>query len=569
MTSRSVVCRLLGGRREKTEGHSDEPYRPGRQDAACVLGTVCRPSLCRRREDRRSRGGLSKHEFTNPDGLCAAVGAKHQTPTLGAQELRELGGRDIFRARFGLAEVDTTAPPPTRFHAYTETGDAEFFANKYAETLRYDHLRERWLLVDRETGIWVQDPIEHVLNLATDSIRNRQAIAATVVNQNERKEALSWTTKGESRSRLLNTLALAASKWPLADDGKEWDQDPLLLGCRNGVIDLRLGQVRRAYPEEKISMRVRVAYVPDAECPKWLGALAGIFASSDQPETDRVIAFMQRGLGYSLTGDCSEECCFFTWGEGSNGKGTIMNTIGWLLADYVDDMPYSTLEKTVRGGGVPNDVAKIAGKRFITCSEVNEFTINESRLKALTGRDPITARFLHKEFFTFLPVGKIWIATNNKPKIVGQDEGIWRRIHLIPFTNTFLDASNNKRLKDELREELEGILAWLVRGAMAWLNEGLNPPATVQVATQLYRRESDALNPFIESRLTVKDAKKTKATVLWSEYQKYCTDLHVEETARMSDKHFYRAMKRRFDTKEEHKALFFLGVVLGTRDTGY
>ena len=176
-----------------------------------------------------------------------------------------------------------------------------------------------------------------------------------------------------------------------------------------------------------------------------------------------MIAFMQRALGYSITGDCREECCFFTWGDGGNGKGTVMNTLGWLFGDYTDDMPYSTLERSERGSGIPNDVAKLAGKRFITCAEVNEFNLNEARLKALTGRDPMTARFLHHEFFTFIPVCKIWIATNNKPKIVGQDDGIWRRIHLIPFTQKF-EGRENKQLKDQLREELPGILNWIIAG---------------------------------------------------------------------------------------------------------
>jgi putative DNA primase/helicase len=392
-------------------------------------------------------------------------------------QIDALGGINKLRAEWGLAPLPDSAlrPGPVDF-PYTEVGDAEFFADQHRNDLRYDHLRERWVQIDQVTGIWVPDDINHVMNLATQAIRARQVIATTLEFPAQRKEAQQWTSKGESRSRLTNTVALAGAQTVLADRGHDWDHDPMLLGCQNGVVDLRTGQLRKAEPLERISMRVRVAYDADARCDLWLRTLAGIFRCDDPDETQRMVEFFQRALGYSLTGDCREECCFFAWGGGSNGKGTTMNTVGWLLADYYDDLPYSALEKSVRGGGIPNDVAKLAGRRFITCSEVNEFTLNESRLKALTGRDPMTARFLHKEFFTFLPVGKIWLSTNNKPKIVGTDEGIWRRIHLIPFTNTFEGANNDKRLKDALRQELPGILAWLVRGCLAWQEQGLNPP---------------------------------------------------------------------------------------------
>lgn len=489
---------------------------------------------------------LATQGVTDPDIWRARVEARKITPLLGAIELRHLGGRDQFRTIFGLTPAPVVVAPSVQSdYPHTEMGDAECFAHLNADDLRFDHRQGRWLISDETTGLWIPDAMERVIALARDASRYRQAKALTIDDIHERKTALLWAAKGESRSRLSNTLALAQALPPLADDGEHWDDDPWLLGCLNGVVDLRTGLLRRATPEERITLRCRVEYDPAATCPLWLSTLQGVFAHEDQEESQRVIDFVQRALGYSITGDCSEECCFFAWGDGANGKGTIMNTVGWLLHYYTDDMPYSTLERSIHGGGIPNDVAKIAGKRFITCAEINEFTLNESRLKALTGRDPMTARFLNQEFFTFIPVGKIWIATNNKPRVTGQDDGIWRRIHLIPFTNTFVGPNKNGKLKDQLKErELPGILTWLVRGAMLWMERGLDPPDTVKVATESYRQESDPLTQFLEACCVIQEGVKAQAAGIWSEYQRYTTG--HDDLMRLTDKAFHKAMSRRF-----------------------
>ena len=449
-------------------------------------------------------------------------------------------------------------------HPLTEAGDAECFADLYQDHVRYDHRRGRWLASDEASGIWVQDPVERLTQMAIGIARERQRQANTIENADKKKAAWTWAFKGEGRGRINNTLALARSVPPIADPGEHWDEDPFLLGVQNGVVDLSTGTFRKAVAADRVTMRVRVAHDPAATCPLWLETLAGIFAPQDLftiKDSHSMIAFMQRALGYSITGDCREECCFFTWGEGGNGKGTVMNTLGWLFGDYTDDMPYSTLERSERGSGIPNDVAKLVGKRFITCSEVNEFNLNEARLKALTGRDPMTARFLNHEFFTFMPVCKIWIATNNKPKIVGQDDGIWRRIHLIPFTQKF-QGRENKQLKDQLRAELPGILNWIVEGTRLWLRDGLNPPDTVKAATAAYRQESNPITPFVEACCIVGDNCRMQAADAFREYEKFCRDESIEPWQRLSNKAFFKAMEQAFKANKTGRQVFYLGLGL-------
>ena len=201
------------------------------------------------------------------------------------------------------------------------------------------------------------------------------------------------------------------------------------------------------------------------------------------------------------------------------------------------------------------------GKRFITCSEVNEFNLNESRLKALTGRDPMTARFLNHEFFTFIPVCKIWIATNNKPKIVGTDDGIWRRIHLIPFTQTF-EGRENKTLKDQLREELPGILNWIIEGARIWLSKGLQPPDTVKAATAAYRQESNPITPFVEACCFIGENFRMQAGPAYTAYVQFCRDEKVEQWKQLNEKAFGKAMRLVFKVDDMKRQTFFLGVGL-------
>lgn len=429
----------------------------------------------------------------------------------------------------------------------TETGDAEFFASCMGELVRFDHRRGRWLVFDGSR--WAPQSDGEVDRLALEAIRARQRAAVGD------KERLKWAVGGEGRKRRGNLLALAQSVKPIAEAGDDWDTDPWLLGVRNGVVDLRTGLLREGRPEDRITMQASVTFDPDAKCPIWDKTLTDIFGGDEE-----LMSYFDRFVGYSLTGDCREEALAFCWGDGANGKGTVMNTIARILGDYADDLPFSALELHERSG-IPNDIAKIVGKRFVTSSESGEARrLNEARVKALTGRDPITARFLQREFFTFQPMAKFWLASNHKPVVRDTSAGFWRRMHLIPFTQSFAQKPDLE-LKDKLMAEAEGILARLVRGCLAWQRTGLNAPERVKQATESYRSESSPLGRFLEARCVISEEAKATFGDLFAAYQSWCA--MTRELGPLNRRQFSDALHDRFQQDVNAKQrVTFVGVGL-------
>lgn len=436
----------------------------------------------------------------------------------------------------GIAASCAKHQPAADTFPLTEAGDAEYFAACFGDSVRFDHRAGRWLLFSGH--LWLPQTDGEVDRLALDAVRARQAAALRETDTAKRQARLKWATGGEQVKRRRALLDWASSLRPITDDGANWNADLWLLGVENGVLDLRTGTVRAGRPEDRITLRVRAPFVASATCPLWDRTIHEIFNGDAE-----LIAYFDRYIGYSLTGDCREETLALCWGGGANGKGTVMNTVGWLLGDYADDLPFSALELHERSG-IPNDIAKIVGKRFVTSSESGETRrLNEARVKALTGRDPITARFLHREFFTFQPVAKFWLATNHKPTVRDTSVGFWRRIHLIPFTQSFAERPD-LTLKDRLRAEAAGILARAVRGCLAWQREGLNPPAVVRQATDRYRTESEPLEQFFDACCVRKPGASATFGELFQAYIRYCGETRL--FSRLTRREFGDALQERF-----------------------
>jgi putative DNA primase/helicase len=404
----------------------------------------------------------------------------------------------------------------------TDPGCAEFFHDTHADGVAFDVESERWLIFDDVR--WNPDRVDSIKLRLVESLRARRKLA---IDNKDRSAALY-----KAENRIPQILTAARPYFPT--HVTEYDRDPFLLGVTNGVVDLRTGTLRPGTPEDRISMQTAYPFNPEATCPLWEATVAGIFAKDGKPRADTV-AYVQRALGYSITGDCREEIFFLCTGRldndeksGRNGKGTIINTVAKILGDYAGDLGFSSLEwqrNSSGAGAATPDLAKLVHKRFVTASETNRGAyFNSARLKALTGRDAITARFLYREEFTFVPELKLWLSVNHPPKVDDDSLGFWKRPHVVEFPNTFVDTANDKTLKDRLMEEAEGILAWLVRGAVAWAESGLVPPPEVARAVEAYQDQQGDLPEFIEARCVEEPSAKSSFDDLRAAYLAWCRD---------------------------------------------
>ena len=397
---------------------------------------------------------------------------------------------EAHTSKGGAPDIDSPPVPrrPAEF-PLTDAGNAELVAYLFSDRLRFDHQRRRWLAWKGHR--WVEDPDGEPVRLALDATRVRYRDAEHINDTEERKRAAKWSIGSEARQKLDAALHLAKNLPPIADAGANWDADPFLLGCENGVIDLRTGRLNPGRPEDRITMSTGVNFDPDAPAPRWERFLGEVFDDVELAD------YIQRASGYSATGDISEQSIFVGYGRGANGKSTFFNALRMALGDYAHNAPFSAFE-TRRGNSIPTDVADLVDRRFVTASETGESSrLNEARIKALSGGDPQTARHLYGRFFTFEPTGKIWLGVNHRPIVRDDSHGFWRRVRLIPFNRQFDGESADPHVIDVLRDEREGILAWLVAGALRWQDFGLHPPPCVESATEEYREDSDPLADFL------------------------------------------------------------------------
>ena len=406
--------------------------------------------------------------------------------------------------------------PPRRF-SLTDFGNAERLAHGYGQDLRYCHEWGRWLVWTGKR--WELDRAGLVQRLAKKTVRAIYAEAASVVDDERRKEIAKWGMRSEAKNRVDAMVSLAESEPEIAVLTEDLDSDPWLLNVANGALDLRTGELRPHKRADLATKQAGAAYDPDARCPLWLAFLDTIMGGNQD-----LVGFLQHAIGYSLTGDVSEQVLFFAYGTGANGKSTFAETITALLGDYAQKAPRGML--TMRPAGadsVPNDVARLPGARFVVSNEVDEGRrLAEAQVKDLTGGDTLTARFMRAEFFEFKPTHKLWIYGNHKPVVRGTDEGIWRRMRLIPFTVTIPGDKQDRKLCAKLRAELPGILAWAVRGCLDWQAHGLAVPAEVREATAAYRAEMDVLADFLLDRCVMTPTAEVSKTALFNAYQIWC-----------------------------------------------
>ena len=419
--------------------------------------------------------------------------------------------------RNGRVDIDGNGrgtTQPAGGYNLTDLGNARRLVHRHGRNLRYCWLWRKWLVWDGKR--WVKDDTGEVYRLAKETVSSIYQEAAAAPNDEARKELGKHATRSEAGARIKEMVDLARSDVPVMPD--ELDASPDLLNTESGTIDLRTGELREHRREDLITKIAPTTYRPDAAAPTWEAFLERVLPGED------LRAFVQRAVGYSATGDTSEQCMFINHGGGANGKSTFQEAIAAALGDYAMRAPTEML-LAKRSDGVPNDVARLKGARFVSASETEEGRrLAESRIKDLTGQDTITARFMKAEWFDFAPTHKLWLSTNHKPEIRGTDAAIWRRIRLVPWTVSIPPAEQDKKLPIALRHELAGILAWVVRGCLQWRREGLQAPDEVRKATGEYRAEMDVLAGFLVECCEQDTGHWEYAKDLYECYKRWCDE---------------------------------------------
>ncbi|HEY1630812.1 MAG TPA: phage/plasmid primase, P4 family [Rhizomicrobium sp.] len=309
-----------------------------------------------------------------------------------------------------------------------------------------------------------------------------------------------WSVQTGNTSRV--SAMLAASKPYLAERVEALDADTYLLAAPNGTIELSTHcELRESRRADRITRVLGVKYNTAAQCPRFEAFLEQIMPDEEMR------AFLQRILGYCLTGSMREQVFFIFYGTGSNGKSTLMNIIRFIMASYAMNSPIATfLAKREGSGGAEAspDLARLPGARMVSAAEPPEGArLDEAKVKDMSGGETMTVRHLNQGFFDFRPVFKAVISTNHKPVIRGTDRGIWRRIRLVPFTVSIPDDKIDRNLEAKLLEEAEGILQWMLDGCEEWFATGLRPPEAAIAAVEAYRADEDPVGEFLKARCEV------------------------------------------------------------------
>jgi putative DNA primase/helicase len=336
---------------------------------------------------------------------------------------------------------------------------------------------------------------------------------------------------------------------------EQLDADPWVLNCPNGTLDLRNGRLGPHIRGDLLTKRTGVPFDPYADCPTWEAFLERIMGS-DSP----LMGFLRRAVGYALVGVVTEHVLFFLYGRGRNGKSTFLNTILFALGDYAITVNADLL--TSKGQDEhPTGVADLQGRRFVSTIEVEDGRrMAESLVKTLTGADRIRARRMRQDFYEFDPTHTLFLAANHKPTVRGTDEGIWRRIKLVPFKVQIPDDEVDRDLPARLRAEAPGVLAWAVRGCLEWQAEGLAEPAAVAEATADYRAEMDVLADFLGERCQVAPGLRARAGPLYRAYAEWAKDTGNHQ---LSMNKFGRLLSERgFPPEKSNSTAWRLGLAM-------
>lgn len=440
----------------------------------------------------------------------------------------------------------------------TDTGNAHRLMDKFGSIIRYSYNRKKWMYWNGK--VWCVDDsgeIKKLADIICDDIKREG-----FMEQDEKTQAdlLKWATRTSSSKGKESMIKECQHLDGIPVSPDDFDVYPDYLNCQNGIVNLRNGEL---IPHDSSFMMSKICfaeYDPSDKQPKlWLKFLDDV-TGGDKEIQD----YIQKCVGYSLSGSTREQCAYFLYGMGNNGKSTFLDTIADMLGGYASNaQPETIMMKKWGNEGANSDIARLKSARFVTSEEPTEgVRLNEGLLKQLTGGSKVTCRFLYGDEFEYLPEFKIWIATNHKPVVRGMDYGIWRRIKLIPFEVNIPKEKVDKMMKYRLRKEFPQILHWAVQGCIKWQKEGMNEPEKVQIAVKEYKQEMDLLAGFMEQCVEIDydSGERIMASDLFRAYTRWAKQNNEYE---MSSKKFFKDIGNKVPDKGRNaRGVFYTNIKL-------
>lgn len=438
----------------------------------------------------------------------------------------------------------------------TDLGNAARLVKLYGNNLRFCDALGGWFIWEK--SVWKKDASHVARKMAQQTVKQIH-VEASKESNNEKAETLKKHAFASERApRILALLEMA--KPDLAVKSEEFDVDPLVINCPNGILDLNTGVFSDHTSEAMLSKVTRGSYDPKAGRGTWTTFLEQIFDGNEG-----LIRYVQKAIGYSLTGDTSEQCIFILLGEGANGKTTFMEAVNHALGDYATNTSPETILSSKYKSEKGDDIASLMGSRLVATSETGiGRELDESKLKLISGGDKVSCRKLYKEYFTYTPTWKLWMLTNHKPLYDGGSLALSRRIRLIPFTVTIPPERQDKALLDKLKYEASGILSWAVDGAFLWMKEGLGDADEIQQATEQYRRDQDSVGKFLEEECRVEPDEKVKIMDFRSRYKQWCSENGEREIARKELNNYLQKFK--ISKKKSNGQWMYFGVGVDQSD---
>lgn len=450
--------------------------------------------------------------------------------------------------------IQTVDEEKMRAYTFDDMGNAERFVDLFGENVRYCYTEKKWYFYNSMR--WSVDNLGVILRMADKCVEAMKAEAKLYLQADEEsggdmakkfEKHMKSSRSNKSKKAMLNEIEHHLPILPI-----QMDRYKMALNTPSGIINLKNGDVKAHNPEYYFTKITSVDCAEAADCLRWLAFLDDIFAGDKD-----LIRYIQKAVGYSLTGSTAEQCAFFLYGTGRNGKSTFIDVIRDVFGDYAANIqPETIMVKSSQSNAINSDIARLKGARLVTSVEPNEgVRLNEGLLKQLTGDDTVTARKLYSEEFEFKPEFKLWMATNHKPIIRGTDTGIWRRIHMIPFNVQIPEDKVDKNLTHKLKAEMTGIFKWCIDGCLMWQREGLQMPAAVLKSVREYRREMDVISAFIEDKCTLEGT--VQASMLYAAYASWA-DSNNEYC--MSNTKFSTELAKRFEKIKGRNYNYFTGI---------